>query len=179
MKTGLSVNTPDRVVFGPGEVFVDFDEEYMTGTSLGATRGGSEFNPNRTIRDIAVDGVPGPVSQLRKRDTVAPTLTVRLLEITSANLTRAIAGAIEDVDGNIIGQEITSEAFLENVALVAEDTAGNEVVFILYNALATTVNPIATPDKGEVVLEVVFTGHFDLTDPETEPWKIIPIQEGS
>jgi hypothetical protein len=30
-----------------------------------------------------------------------------------------------------------------------------------------------------MVLEAVFTGHFDLDNPETEPWKIIPVKEGS
>lgn len=179
MKTGLTASTEGRMIFGPGEIFINFDEEYLTGTSLGATRGGAEFDPGRTQRNIAVDGVRGKVMGLTKIDNVEPTLKVRLLEITSANLQAVIAGATTDDDGNIIGGEIGEATHLENVALIAEDSSGNDFIVIIYNALATTIAPVALPDKGEAVLEVTFTGYFDPSTPDEEPWKIIPVAAGS
>lgn len=179
MKTGLTASTEGRMIFGPGEIFINFDEEYLTGTSLGATRGGSEFNPGRSQRVIPVDGVKGRIKGLTKIDNVEPTLKVRLLEITADNLQAAIAGATTDDDGNIIGGEIGEATYLDSVALVAEDTSGNDFIVIIYNALATEIAPVSLPDKGEAILEVTFTGHFDPSTPEEEPWKIIPVAVGS
>lgn len=179
MKSGLTVSTKEHMVFGPGEVLINYDEDLGTGTSIGATRGGSEFNLNRTMRQIAVDGQRGPWIGSNILDVVAPTLTVRMLEITKANLLAAIAGAVEDADGNIIGGDVSESSYLENIAIVGEDEQGNDFIFILYNALPTSINAFNLPDKGEVVSEVVFSGHFDPATPDSEPWKLIPVPVGS
>jgi hypothetical protein len=179
MKTGLTTNTEGRLVFGAGEVYLDFDEDYLTGTSVGATRGDAVLDFGRTFRNVEVAGVIGPIKGLVRRDNVAPTLKVQLLEITAANLAAVIAGATTDTDGNIIGGEITDSAYLDNVTLVAEGAGGEDFIVILYNALATSIQPVTSPDKGEMILEVTFTAHFDPATPDTEPWKIIPIPEGS
>jgi hypothetical protein len=179
MKTGLTASTEGRLIFGPGEVFINFDEEYLTGTPLGATRGDPVFDPGRTMRNVEVAGTKGRIKGLTVIDNVEPTLKVQLLEMTAANLQSIIAGATADEDGNIIGGEITEDSYLDNVTLVAEDKDGNDFIVILYNALPTSVSPVNFADKGEAVLEVTFTGHFDASTPDEEPWKIIPVTAGS
>lgn len=179
MKSGVTTNTAERYVFGPGEVYINFDEDTLTGTSLGATRGGAEFDLGREQRTIEVDGVLGPVKGNVKLSKVTPTLTVRLLEITEANLKAIIAGATNDVDGNVIGGEISDSTYLTNVVLVAEGSNGDDMIVVLENALPTAVKSISFPDQGEAVLEVTFTAHFDPADLETEPWHITPITEAS
>ena len=180
MKTGLTATSESKFIFGPGEVFINFDEDYGTGTPVGATRGDATFNLGRVMRNIEVAGTMGPVMGLTKRDTVTPTLQVQLMEITVDNLKSVIAGAVEDEDGNIVGGEIAEDSYLDNVALVAEDSAGNDCILILYNVLATSVEPVSFPgDRKEALLNVTFTAHFDPSTPDVEPWKIIPIPEGS
>jgi hypothetical protein len=179
MKTGISATTKEHMVFGPGEVLLNYDEDYGTGTSVGATRGGGEFNINRTQRQIAVDGMRGPWKGGDVLDTVAPTLTVRMLEITKANLLASIAGAVEDGDGNIIGGDISDSSYLDNVAIVGENEDGDAFIGILYNALPTSISALTLPDKGEIVSEVVFSARFDPATPDSEPWKIIPVSAGS
>jgi hypothetical protein len=180
MKTGLTATSESKFIFGPGEVFINFDEEHGVGTPVGATRGDATFNLGRVMRNIEVAGTMGPVKGLTKRETVTPTLQVQLMEITAANLKSVIAGAVEDEDGNIVGGEIAEDSYLDNVALVAEDSAGNDCILILYNVLATSVEPVAFPgDRTEALLNVTFTAHFDPSTPAEEPWKIIPVAEGS
>ncbi|MBA7587176.1 hypothetical protein ES708_29194 [subsurface metagenome] len=60
---------------------------------MGATRGGNEFNLNREIRDIEVDGVRGSVKGLRRRTVCRPQITCNLIELSLDNLIKAIAGA--------------------------------------------------------------------------------------
>ncbi|MEQ4489674.1 MAG: hypothetical protein AAC990_04845 [Dehalococcoides mccartyi] len=179
MKSGLTTETKENIVFGPGEVLINYNEDTGVGTPVGATRGGGEFNLNRTLRQITVDGQRGPWKGSQIMDNVAPTLTVRMLEITKSNLLAAIAGAVEDADGNIVGGDVADASYLDNVTIVGEDANGNDFIFILYNALPSSINAFTLPDKGEIVSEVVFSGHFDPTDPDSEPWKIIPVPAGS
>jgi len=178
MKTGLTANTKGRLVFGPGQLYKNFDEDLLTGTELGATRGDSEFNRGLTLRAIAVDGLLSPVEVLRRREKVEPTLRCSLLEITADNLQLALAGSTTNVDDEIVGGEVDA-ATADNIALVAENADGEDFIIMLYHPIATDISPMSTPDKGEMILSVTFTGHMATDDLETEPWKIIPLTEAS
>ena len=178
MATGVTCNTETRLIKGPGVVYANYSADYGTGTLLGATRGGNDFNPGITLRDVEVDGVLGKVKGLVRKERVEPTLTVRLLEVTSDNLVMALAGAVSD-GSSITGAPISDESYIDNITLVAENNDGQEIAYMVKNALATTINAIAHPDNGEAVLEVTFTGHFDCSALDEEPWEIIPLTEGS
>ena len=91
IKSGLNVNTPDRIFVDAGAVYLNYG--LSTQRLLGATRGGNEFNLNREIRDIEVDGVRGSVKGLRRRTVCRPQITCNLIELSLDNLIKAIAGA--------------------------------------------------------------------------------------
>lgn len=91
IKSGLNVNTPDRIFVDAGAVYINYG--LSTQRLLGATRGGNEFNLNREIRDIEVDGVRGSVKGLRRRTVCRPQITCNLIELSLDNLIKAIAGA--------------------------------------------------------------------------------------
>jgi hypothetical protein len=90
-KHGVSSNTPDRLLIGPGAVYIDFYDVDSPGTLLGATKGGSVLELNRTIRDIRPDGAKGKVKGFRRVEGVDATLKVNMLEFTAENLRRALA----------------------------------------------------------------------------------------
>ena len=94
IKSGLNANTPDRIFVDAGAVYLDYG--LSTQRLLGATRGGNEFNLNRVIRDIEVDGVKGSTKGLRRVTEVRPQLTCNLIELSLDNLLKAIAGANQD-----------------------------------------------------------------------------------
>jgi len=91
IKSGLNVDTPDRIFVDAGAVYLNYG--LSSERLLGATRGGNEFNLNREIRDIEVDGVRGSVKGLRRRTVCRPQITCNLIELSLDNLLKAIAGA--------------------------------------------------------------------------------------
>jgi len=91
VKTGLSKDTAKRILVDAGAVYLNYG--LPAERLLGATRGGNEFNLNRVIKDIEVDGVKGSTKGLRRVTEVRPQITCKLIELSLDNLLRAIAGA--------------------------------------------------------------------------------------
>ena len=91
VKSGLNVDTKDRILVDAGAVYLNYG--LPAERLLGATRGGNEFNLNRTIKDIEIDGVKGSTKGLRRVTEVRPQLTCNLIELSLDNLLKAIAGA--------------------------------------------------------------------------------------
>lgn len=189
-RSGISADTPDRLILDAGEAYFNIDISALestdiasalsAGTKLGATRGGSTFNANRSLRDIPADGKLGPVKGMIRRQNVAPVLTINLLEMTPENLTKAIAGATGADTGattddmqKISGGEIASASYIDNVALVATYSGtDNPVIIVVLNAIVMEAPEIGTVDEDETVLSAPFAGTFDPATPGTEPWNI-------
>lgn len=80
----------DCIMLGAGKVSIG-------GTPILLTRGGSQFNTNRTFRDINADGDRGSVKGRVTMDEARATLTLNALEII--NKFTALYPAIEAVTG--------------------------------------------------------------------------------
>lgn len=191
-RSGISAATAANMVLDAGEVWFNIDVDALedgtasdpwadaiaatTAVKLGGTRGGNSFNPNRTIRQMPVDGAIGPVKGFNRRQSSAPVLTVNLLELTPENLERAIAGANSATAGlfeKITGGEIEDADYITNVAfattLKGED---NPIVIVIQNALVMEAPEFSAVDEDETVLTVAFTGHVLATAPNTEVFAI-------
>ena len=92
--TGATLNTPDRLLLGAGVLYQDFVDYAGWGTCLGATRGGFDWDPGITFRDRVYDGVMGKLEGSRVLVGCAPKLTVRIAEVTVANIVKALGGAV-------------------------------------------------------------------------------------
>ncbi len=145
-------------------------------TKLGGTRGGNSFNPNRTIRQMPVDGAIGPVKGFNRRQNSAPVLTVNLLEITPENLERAIAGgnvATAGVFDKLTGGEIEDTDYIGNVAFATTLKGSDDpIVVVVQNALVMEAPEFSAEDENETVLTVAFTGHVTAAAPNTEVFAI-------
>ena len=185
-RSGINADTPSRLVFDAGELFLNINLTALEATGvadaiehaipLGATRGGSTFNPNRTLRNMEVDGALGPVRGMVRRESVEPTLSAILLEMSEDNLLEAFAGSVSTTAGEfekITGGPILDATYRDNVALLATYSGDDEpVIFVLQNVLVTETAEINLEDQNEPVLDVTFAGHFDPDDIEEEPWII-------
>jgi len=121
VKTGLNAATPDRILIDAGAVYLNYG--LSTERLLGATRGGNEFNLNRTVKDVEVDGVMGSTKGLRRVTEVRPQLTCNLIELSLDNLLKAIAGATQE--------ESAKQVAVESEYVGVGDTSA--VVFALNN----------------------------------------------
>jgi len=105
--SGVTTNTASRLVIDAGVVYYDIDvtaledgsastpvaDAKASGTLLGATRGGNVFSSGRTMREMEADGKLGPTKGFKRRQEVAATLQVNLLEVTSDTLAEVFAGS--------------------------------------------------------------------------------------
>lgn len=162
--------------FHIGPRFV-LDDVLEHATALGATRGGTSFDPGRSLREVEADGPLGPVYGLRRRQSVEPIMTATLLEMSRSNLTTAIAGATDEATPGglrkMSGGPIVDDTFIDNVALVATYSGSYKpVVLVIENALVAEVADVDLDDKDEVALQVTFRGHFDPGEAAREPWII-------
>jgi len=181
---GLSTDTPNRILIDAGAIYAGFTDEDNPGICVGATRGGSRFNLEREIREIAADGVMGPTRGLRRRSRVVATIEASAMEVFPNNIERLVAGAdvdISDPDFTVItGGPVEDGDYISNLALVGT-IHGNDLPFvgIVLNALPESPLTIPLAPQDEAVIAAKWTGHFSLSDPYTEPWELwIPADIG-
>jgi len=190
-RSGLSALTAPNMLLDAGEVWFNIGITQLEGagsdpwadaiavsgaTRLGGTRGGNSFSPNRVIRQMPIDGAIGPVKEFNRRASSAPSLTVNMVELTAANLARAIAAANEATAGSftkITGGEVESADYIGNVAL-ATTIKGNDIplVIVVQNVMVLEAPEFSMADEDETVLAVTFVGHVDVTAANTEVWSI-------
>ncbi|GAH36258.1 unnamed protein product, partial [marine sediment metagenome] len=81
--------------------------------------------------------------------------------------------ASDAVDTTITGGEISDSDYIENVAIVGNVSGKNlPIICIIKNALADAGFSISTAPRDEAVPVIVFTGHYDPDDLDSEPWEI-------
>jgi hypothetical protein len=177
--SGFSATTADRLILDAGAFYKNFDITTLTGTLLGATRGGGEFSAVPDIRPIEVDGVKGSAKGLNALDSWTVTLTANILEISAAALALSLTtGSVDtatnpDYDIVTAANAIALSHYIDNVAWVGRLSGSNKpVVIIISNALNTAGLTLTTEDKNEAVLPVTFSANYDSTDLDTPPFKI-------
>jgi hypothetical protein len=188
-RSGVTPQSGQRFILDAGEAFINIDIEALetvgedpvgnaiaAAIKLGATRGGSSFNPGRTLRQIPLDGTLGPTKGFVRRGQSAPTLTVNIIEMTVDNFEKAIAGLISETKGaftRITGGAISDATYVDNIALVTTFTGSTTpIVLVLHNVLALEAPVVNLQDEDEVVMAVTFTGHVDPASPGDEVWAI-------
>ena len=180
---GVTSQTIERILLGPGAVFKDYDVATGTGTLLGATRGGNVFTVTRTTRRMEIDGAKGPVKGLSRIVEDYATLQTNLIEITKDTLIDALGGATATDFPDTTGQthdlivppaEFEVSAYVDNIAIVAEMKGKtNPAVVLIKNALGDQGLTFTFPsDDDELVLQVTFTAHYDPDDLDTPPYEI-------
>jgi hypothetical protein len=191
-RTGIGATTASHFLLDAGQAWVNIDDTLLIGTGtsafdnavmataalpLGATRGGSSFNPGRTLREIPVDGSIGPVKGHIRRQESRPTLTLNLIEITVAQLQRALAGHVSSTQGNftrILGGPITASSYLTNVAIATTFTGNPNfpMMIVIKDPIVMEAPEISFTDEDETVISVTFTGTVSASIPNTEAWAI-------
>lgn len=164
----LTANLPESIIFDAGVLYKNFVSPAEPGDILGATRGGSEFNLNAEMREVEVDGAPGPVKGLKRFVRVEPAITINLLSLTKDNLLMAIPGAVdaaggEDFEGYdvITSGQIKDEHYFDNIAMVARTGSGKPIIFVIENALADGNLSLSLADQDEANPSITFQAHFD------------------
>jgi len=76
-------------------------------------------------------------------------------------------------DTSITGGDIADADYITNVAIVGNVSGKTyPVICIIDNALADAGFSLALAPRDEAVPAVIFTGHYDPSDLDTEPWRV-------
>lgn len=184
--TGFTNKTPLNLALDAGAVFVNYDTTSDTFTSavadgklLGATRGGNTFTAVPTIRRIEVDGVKGAAKGLQVLDDWEVNLAVNVLEVKQETITKALAATTVDTTGAVYDEivannEIVLADYIDNITWVGKISGTEEPVIVqVYNAMNTQGLTLATTDNAEAVIQMTFRGHYDSSDLDTPPFKVL------
>lgn len=184
---GVTAQTVQRFLIDAGGIF----KNYGTGSEvqLGATRGGNTFAIEQDIREMEIDGVPGPIKGTERITSVRARIEANIVELGVANIQTAIVGAdAQAIDQGATGQtthqriyrsrQISSADYIANVAIVGRVLGLNQRgIFIVKNAIQTENFELGLTDEDEGVITLNLVGHFDpaTLDPtgqDEEPWEI-------
>ena len=181
--TGATTESVNRFVLDSAAVYIDY--ELPGERTLGATQEGATFTLEQTNRQTPIDGFRGPVKGARRVTEETARITASILEMTSENMARILTGSTvtdHTADGasNPTHNQVQRMSdlpntgdYATNVALVGRvQGSGQPMVVILFNALSDGELELETTDQEEGTIEVQFTAHFDLNDPDTAPYAL-------
>lgn len=148
------------------------------GNTLGATRGGGNFNVTRDVRRPDIDGIRYPWKGGTFVDSADAYLATTLVEASPDNFVvglgsgvKTTAGAKTTVKMNTM---IADTDYLENLCWVGDIADGRLVVIVLYNALNTADFQFTFQDKNEGTIAVEFHAHQeDFDDYDEAPFEVI------
>jgi len=100
IQTGITTNSPQRVVIGAGKALVDFVDGVGGGSerALGMTKGGNVFEVVPEYLDLDADGCYGKVKGLDLIVGAVASLTINLLETMTTQNLLLMMGGLQSAD---------------------------------------------------------------------------------
>lgn len=176
---GITSTTYQNLIIDAGAVYAN----YGIGNEalLGATRGGNKFAIETEYKDLEVDGAKGPVIGSRIITKVTARLTANFVQFSTALLKLALPGSssanyptISPTHDSITrALQIVTANFQGNIALLGQVSGKTyPCVCIIKNAICDGNLELNEKHADEAVLAIQFTGHFDPSTMDAEPWEI-------
>lgn len=183
--SGFTATTAEKLLLDAGAFFKNFivgTDTYATAVAanklLGATQGGGTFSAVPTIRRIEIDGVKGAGKGLQTIDEWVVTLTANMKEVSEDILKLSLSTGVSVVGSTgykkiTAANDIALTDYVDNITWVGR-LSGEvlPVIIQVKNALSTGGLTLATVDKGEALIALTFTGHYDSTALDTPPFEI-------
>lgn len=167
--TGDPATAVDRM---ENEEWTDPDGNTQQAVLLGITRGGVEYNPGVTQRQVEFDSRRTNIKGFWRVDMIEPSIKTTLLQVANAELFHKYLGAAESSTVGYytrIKQTLVVNDELDywwNM-VVAQVISGYTLpqLFIIQNPHVSTQEPYSMTDKNESVLSVTFTSNTTYEDP--------------
>lgn len=184
MFTGLTSNTKKHIQLDAGALY----KNYVVGTDIpgtsttdakliGATEGGGTMAIVPEVRQIAVDGAKGPVKGFERIDSWTATLSTNVKEVTADSVKMSLGAATVSTPTAPNGyKKITPDAdfddadYLTNITWIGKVLGSESPMMIVFkNALCLNGFNFAVKDKGEGVVPVVLTAHYEVATLDEVP----------
>lgn len=192
-KSGITANTPKRVVFGAGVYAqnlpwgtVPTAEEVKAGL-IGATNGGGTITITPELIDLELDGALVKVRGLTQKGGEVATMETNMAEVSPEYLARTVIGkASETEDGKF--DVIDSKAKIEDsdyftgFGYIGQMLDGRALMVIFKNALVTEGFEMEAQNKEQVTIPMkveCFSDTAEGDDLEKLPYRIYIEKEGT
>ena len=169
--------TPEKakdITMGEAVIYKNYGESGEA--VLGATAGGTKYEPEIKFVDTKFDGAYGKTKGLKRYETYIPKLKVNYLKLTYSNLFAGLPHTVADeTDANGSYKKITFDLdyeasdVLTNISVVGQKFNGDECTTIIENAVNTGDLEIAFKTKNDVDVEMEYTGFYAHGTPTTVP----------
>lgn len=147
--SGITENTPQNIMFGPGTIHagLEYDAESKTWnfeeSLMGATSGGTKLTITPEFTDIDVDGATVKVEGLTVKTGETAQMTTNLVEITKDIIKMALVGqdGVSDVDGYDLVESkahIDKGDYVDNFGYIGHMLDGTPVIVVFDKALCTS-----------------------------------------
>jgi hypothetical protein len=146
---------------------------------IGVTRGGSNFQLMKTVKEINFDGAYGVVKNMRRVTKCEGILEINFLKLTYTNLAYGLNMDVSDgtdSDGTYkeysfrVGYESTD--VLTNIAYVGQKFDGSNCIIFINNALNVGGIKFDLKTQDEVVCPMLYKGFYSYSSPTTVPVEI-------
>lgn len=172
-----------KLQLNAGIILTEFDPATPTVDKtkiLGATSGGTAFATNPEYVDFGedIDNVPPNTKQLKRLQSVAPTMSGTLKTADTAVAKALIGGADIGENGKITPRADLVDADFIDLWWVGDysdkngNTNGGFIAIKLANALNTGGFQLQSNDDGKGDFEFEFTGHYDIENIDTLPFEV-------
>lgn len=151
---------------------------------VGATSGGTTFNPNPTFEDFGedIDNVPPNTKQLKRIISYDPSLSGTFKTVSADTAEMLCPGS--ESSGLITPADVLEDSMFVDVTLVADYSEVNKdgespstvkagyIAVTIKNALNISGFQWKTNKDGKGEFAFDFHGHYDLDDPDDPPFEI-------
>ncbi len=159
----------DNIALGDGVISVG-------SVDIALTRGGGQFVVERGYKQISADGDYGIVKGRTRIISSQAKLTVNILELLPANITKFYPGLDRNTtDPNvdvITGTLEILDGDYNTVTWTGRTLAGKAIVITLENAINLENLDWSMVDKEEIIPVLTYSAAYDPAARTTEPWNI-------
>jgi hypothetical protein len=173
----VPIDKAKDMLLGEGTLYKDYGE--ISEAVIGATRGGTTFELERSIKEVEYDGVMGATKSMRRYEMCIPRLVINLLKINYTNLVYGLNATVSDgsdQDGTYkkltFDTDFNSTDVLTNLAFYGKKANGHYCIIFIYNAINNGNISFEWKAKDEIVSELTFTGCYGYATPTTPPVEI-------
>ncbi|WP_165005997.1 MULTISPECIES: hypothetical protein [unclassified Enterococcus] len=189
IKTGYTEKTAENFIIDSATVFTDFrydtETKEFTGTPMGATSGGVEFNSELSYRKVEVDGTyVMDVVGLNVLESATASIKANLIELTAENLRRSINGTLastteeEAPEGYMIikpKRYLSEGDYISSLAIAGIHNGTKQpVIVVIDQGLVKSGLALKTEDNKEAVIEQEITANatYEQLAKDEFPWRI-------
>jgi len=191
--SSLTEGTPLNIQLGAGAFFYELDMSAVTadttaeefaeiletarieGKSMGATRGGGEFNVSPTFETLEIDDMLFPLPGTVAVTGLTVTLSTTILEVRKENLRRILPMSfIDETTGALsVSATLFPEHYIKNLVWAGSMASGDLMAIEITKALNTAGLSMTMAPTGGGSIPVVYTAHVeDALRVQTAPFKI-------